>query len=94
MNVQAHVPAGQQLPKDWRHMAPLRSQQATDDYLHRLQNAWRQPLTRTNDSELMGARLRPTGDSRADALSMVADDEDEQIWTSTGAVVRIKKKRS
>ena len=93
MNVQAHAPAGQQLPKDWLHTASLRAQQATDDYLNRLQNAWRQPLSRTNTSELMEARLRPTSDSRADALSMVADDEDEQIWTSTGAVVRIKKRR-
>ena len=93
MNVQAHVPAGTPLPSDWKQAAPLKAQQATDDYLNRLQNAWRQPLSRTNESELMEARLRPTSDSRADALSKVSDDEDEQVWSSTGAVVRIKKKR-
>jgi len=71
----------------------MKAQQATDDYLNRLQNAWRQPLSRTNESELMEARLRPTRDSRVDALSKVSDDEDEQVWSSTGAVVRIKKKR-
>ncbi|MCB4428488.1 hypothetical protein FZX09_06695 [Synechococcus sp. MU1643] len=61
--------------------------------MNRLQNAWRQTLSRTNQGELMDARLRPTSDSRADALSMVCDDENEEVWSSTGAVVRIKKRR-
>ena len=93
-SVQAHVPAGQQLPVNWKQVAPLNAQQATQDYLNRLQNAWRQPLSRTNQSELIEARLRSTSDSRCDALSMLSDDEEEQVWTSTGAVVRIKKRRS
>lgn len=93
-SVQAHVPAGTPLPSGWMQAAPLKAQQATDDYLNRLQNAWIQPLSRTNESELMEARLRSTSDSRCDALSMLSDDEEEQVWTSTGAVVRIKKRRS
>ena len=93
INVQAHAPAGSPLPSGWKQVAPLKAQQATEDYMNRLQNAWRQPLSRTNQSELMDARLRPTNDSRADALSKVCDDETEEVWSSTGAVVRIKKRR-
>ena len=92
INVQAHAPAGSPLPSGWKQVAPLKAQQVTQDYLDRLQNAWRHPLSRTNQSELMDARLRPTSDSRADALSMVSDDENEEVWSSTGAVVRIKKR--
>ncbi|WP_186496988.1 hypothetical protein [Synechococcus sp. A15-24] len=92
INVQAHAPAGTPLPSGWKHTAPLKAQQATQDYLDRLQNAWLQQLSRTNQSELMDARLRPTSDSRADALSMVSDDEIEEVWSSAGAVVRIKKR--
>ena len=93
INVQAHAPAGSPLPSGWKQAAPLKAQQATEDYMNRLQNAWRQTLSRTNQSELMDARLRPTSDSRVDALSMVSDDENEEVWSSTGAVVRIKKRR-
>ena len=92
-NVQAHGPSGQKLPSDWRNQAPIKAQQATSDYMERLQNAWRKPLLRTNDSELMQARLRPTGDSRADALRLVVDDDDEQVWQEPGATVRIRKKK-
>ena len=91
-NVQAHAPHGQQMPRGWQQQAPLRAQQATSDYLSKLENAWRQPLTKNNDSESMQARLRPTGDSRADALRLVADDDDEQIWQEPGATVRIRKR--
>ena len=92
INVQAHGPHGQKLPEGWRLNAPLRAQQASQNYLDKLQNAWRKPLLRTNDSETMQARLRPTGDSRADALRLVADDDDEQVWREAGATVRIRKK--
>ena len=92
MNVQAHAPAGQALAADWKLNAPLRAKQASESYLDRLQNSWRQPLTKQNDSELIQARLRPTDDSRCDTLRLVADDEDEQIWHSPGATVRIRKK--
>ena len=92
-NVQAHGPHGQKLPEGWRLNAPLRAQQASQNYLDKLQNAWREPLLRTNDSETMQARLRPTGDSRADVLRLVADGDDEQVWQEPGATVRIKKKK-
>ena len=92
-NVQAHGPHGQKLPEGWRLNAPLRAQQASQNYLDKLQNAWREPLLRTNESELMQARLRPKSDSRTDALRLVADDDDEQIWQEPGATVRIKKKK-
>ena len=92
MNISAHPPAGQPLTADWKLHAPLRANQATDSYLDRLQNGWRQPLTKQNDSELMQARLRTTDGSRCDALRLVTDDEDEQIWRSPGATVRIRKK--
>lgn len=91
-NVQAHCPQGEKLPEDWTLNAPLRARQASRDYLERLQNAWRGPLLRTNDSDLMQARLRPTSDSRADALRLVADGDDEQVWQEAGVTVRIKKR--
>jgi len=91
-SIQAHCAQGQKLPGGWRSNAPVMAQQATSDYLERLQNNWRKPLLRTNDSEIMRARLRPTVDARVDALRLVVDDQQEEVWREPGVTVRIKKK--
>lgn len=90
-NVQAHAVQGQQLPRDWRIQASLRAHQASSDYMQRLQNAWKGPLTTENNSELMKARLRPTSDARCDALRLVVDDDAEEVWEAPGVTVRKKK---
>lgn len=91
-SIQSHFAQGQKLPEGWRSSAPIRAQQASSDYMEKLQNAWRKPLLRTNDSEIMRARLRPTADSRVDSLRLVVDDQQEEVWQETGVTVRIKKK--
>ena len=68
----------------------MRAKQATDDYLHRLQNAWKGSLTTSNDSEIINARL--TNDSRTDSLQMVVDNEEEEVWIGDGVTVRKKRK--
>ena len=89
MNITTHVPHGVPLDPSWQQQAPLRAKQATDDYLHRLQNAWKGSLTKTNDSEIINARL--TNDSRTDSLRMVADNEEEEVWIGDGVTVRKRK---
>jgi len=88
-NITPHVPHGVPLSRDWQQQAPLRAKQATDDYLHRLQNAWKGSLTKSNDSEIINARL--TNDSRSDSLRMVVDNEKEEIWIGDGVTVRKRK---
>ena len=73
----------------WQQQAPTRAKQATDDYLHRLQNAWKGSLTKTNDSEIINARL--THDSRTDSLRIVVDNEEEEVWVGDGVTVRKRK---
>ena len=107
-NFQSQPPAGRQLPANWAAMAPLRGQQANQDYMHKLENAWRGPLTSQNSSMAHGARLGnqppapaapPRRDSRADArmdgmMLLVKDDDLEQIWKDdSGRLVTIKKRR-
>lgn len=91
-SIQAHCAQGQKLPGGWRSNAPVMAQQATSDYLEKLQNAWRRPLLRSNESEIMRARLRPTADARVDALRLVVNDQQEEVWQETGVTVRIRKK--
>lgn len=88
-NITPHVPRGVPLDQDWKQQAPLRAKQATDDYMHRLQNAWRGSLTKMNDSEVIKARL--TSDSRANGLRMVCDNDEEEVWIGDGVTVRKRK---
>jgi len=107
-NFQAQPPAGRPLPSNWAAMAPLRGQQANQDYMHKLENAWRGPLTSQNSSMAHGARLGnqppapaapPRRDSRADTrmdgiMQLVKDDAFEQVWKdNTGRLVTIKKRK-
>jgi len=107
-NFTAQPPAGRPLPSNWAALAPLRGQQANQDYLHKLENAWRGPLTSQNSSMAHGARLGnqppapaapPRRDSRADArmdgmMLLVKDDDLEQVWKdNTGRLVTIKKRK-
>ena len=88
-NITPHTPQGVPLDPRWKQQAPLKAKQATDDYLHRLQSAWRGSLTKTNESEVIKARL--TSDSRADALRMVCDTDEEEVWIGDGVTVRRRK---
>ena len=107
-NFTAQPPAGRPLPSNWQAMAPLRGRQADQDYLFALQNAWRGPLTSQNSSMAQGARLGnqppapaapPRRDSRSDArfdakMTLVLDNEDEQVWRDfNGSTIVIKKRR-
>ena len=90
MNITPSTSQGVPLDARWKEQAPLRAKQATDDYLHRLQNAWKGSLTKSNDSEIINARL--TNDSRTDSLRMVSDNEEEEVWIGDGVTVRKKRK--
>ena len=106
-NFSAQPPAGRPLPDNWRAMAPGRAQQANSDYQHKLENNWRG--NRDNEVLIQSARLTghpqpappapPRSDSRSDArfdakMTLVSDNEDEQIWRDfNGATVVIKKRK-
>ena len=96
MNITPHTSQGVPLDARWKEQAPLRSKQATDDYLHRLQNAWKGALTKTNDSEIINARLTSdsaviSGDTRTDSLRLVVDNQEEEVWVGDGVTVRTRK---
>ena len=90
MNVTPHMAHGQQMPGDWKAHSAARKAAAEVAYMNKLQNAWKAPLTKSNDSEIFNARL--TNDSRNDSLRMVIDNEEEEVWTGNGVTVRKKHK--
>ena len=85
------MPHGQQMPAGWQSQSAARKAAAEAAYLNKLQNAWKAPLTKSNDSDIFNARL--TKDSRTDSLRMVVDNEEEEVWQDAGATVRIRKNR-
>lgn len=85
-NISVQPQAGRQMPADWARNAPQRKAQAEADYLHRLENAWRNT---GSSNPLTDARL--TRDSRVDGLLKIEDNETEEIWASSG--VRIIRKK-
>ncbi len=89
MNVTPHMPHGQQMPAGWQANSAARKASAEASYLNKLQNAWKALLTKSNDSEIINARL--TNDSRTDSLRMVADNEEEEVWIGDGVTVRKRK---
>ena len=96
MNITPHTPHGVPLDPHWRQQAPLKAKQATDDYLHRLQNAWKGALTKSNDSEIINARLTNdsagiSGETRADSLRLVVENEEEEVWIGGGVTVRRRR---
>jgi hypothetical protein len=63
INAQPLPLQGQQLPKDWQSQAGAMAKQAEQDYLERLQNAWKQPAG-ANAGIMQQARLQnPRQDS-------------------------------
>ena len=92
MNVTPHMPHGQQMPTGWQAHSAARKAAAEASYLDKLQNAWKAPLTKSNDSEIFNARL--TNDSRNDSLRMVIDNEEEEVWMGNGVTIRKKNDQS
>jgi hypothetical protein len=104
-NFTSQPPAGRQLPSNWRATAPLRAEQANSDYQHKLENAWRGRGHETLiQAALLSNHQQPAPpapprriDSRSDArfdakMTLVSDNEDEQIWRDfNGSTVVIKK---
>jgi hypothetical protein len=107
-NFQSQPPAGRKLPSNWASMASSRAQQADQDYLFALQNAWRG--NRDNETLIQSARLSnhpqpapaapPRRDSRTDAsrndgtMRLVFEDDEQQVWKDySGALVTIKKRK-
>jgi len=85
-NITVETQSGHRLSSDWRAAAPLMAQQATTDYMTRLCSAWKQPLAMTNQGLIANARLE--GGARHDALELVVDDDQKQVWEGPGVVVR------
>jgi hypothetical protein len=101
--------AGRRLPNNWAAIASANAVQADADYQHRISNAWRGPLTSQNHSHAQAARLgnQPPApaappkrnDARSDArfdtkMTLVSDNEDEQIWRDfNGSTIVIKKRK-
>ena len=106
-NFTAQPPAGRPLPSNWASMASSRAQQADQDYQHRISNAWRG--NRDHETLIQAARLsnhpQPApaapkrNDARSDArfdtkMTLVLDNEDEQIWRDfNGSTIVIKKRK-
>lgn len=83
------MPHGQQMPAGWQAHSAARKAAAEAAYLNKLENAWKAPLTKSNNSEIFNARL--TSDSRTDSLRMVVDNDAEEVWMGDGVTVRKRK---
>ena len=68
-NFQAHPPAGQQLPSNWKSQAEQSRREFDEIYKQRLENQWRQP--HKDHGIMQAARLRPVNYDRADSASPV-----------------------
>lgn len=93
------MPHGQQMPGDWKAHSAARKAAAEASYLNRLQNAWKSPLTKSNDSEIFKARLTNDSagvsiESRNDSLRLVVDNEEEEVWIGNGLTIRKKNNQS
>jgi len=97
VNITPNTAQGVPLNTQWAQQAPLKAKQAADDYLHRLQNAWKGSLTKSNNSETINARLTKdsagiSGETRVDSLRLVVDNQEEEVWIGKGVTVRKKRK--
>jgi len=90
MNISVQPGAGRQLPRDWLAQAVNNRASFDEELRHKLENKWRQPLTTTNNFPTINARLGRS-DSRMDALRLVVDDDQEEIWQAPGVRVIRKK---
>lgn len=99
INVTPHIPHGQQMPGDWKAHSAARKAAAEAAYLNKLQNAWKSPLNKSNDSDIFNARLTSDSaglscESRTDSLRMVVDNEEERVWIGNGVTIRKKNNQS
>ena len=75
------------MPQGWMQNAGSRKLQAESDYLHRIENAWKNSGSK---NPLQDARL--TTDSRTDAMMCIKEDAEEEVWVDgKGQTVRIRK---
>lgn len=89
MNVTVHTMAGRELPRDWQAQAANNRASFDEELRRKLENKWRTPLTTTNDSPIIGARLRQ--DSRMDGLRLMVDDDQQEVWQAAGVRVIRRK---
>ena len=100
--ITAHCLQGQKLPDNWKQLAAGRAKQADDQYLDRLQNAWRNAgnNAQQNQPSMRAARLTTDAadpahnahQSRFDGQMVLerSDDAGFETWrdTVTGAIIR------
>ena len=67
------------------------TQPVLTSYLDRLTNAWRGNLTTKNESIVASAQLGRRDSSRMDALVLVEETDEFEVWEANGTRV-IKKK--
>ena len=90
-NITPHTLAGVPLPSGWKEQAKINAASADKAYLDRLTNAWRGNLTTKNESIVASAQLGRRDSSRMDALVLVEETDEFEVWEANGARV-IKKK--
>ena len=106
-NFQAFPPAGRALPRGWEAEAAKNAAEAQARFEATVGEAWRQPSQAQPLGIMQAARIQrqqPPApprriDSRSDArfdakMTLVLDNEDEQVWRNfNGSTIVIKKRR-
>ena len=101
-NITAHCPQGQPLPSNWKQLAAGRAKQADEQYLDRIQNAWKQAGNNAQQNQPAMRAARLTTDAADPAHSahqprfdgrMVLERSDAngfETWRdlTTGAIIR------
>lgn len=101
-NITAHCLQGQKLPDNWKQLAAGRAKQADEQYLDRLQNAWRNAGSNAqqNQPPMVAARLtndaadpahnahQPRFDGRLVLERTDANGFEEWRDLTTGAIIR------
>ena len=101
-NITAHCLQGQKLPDNWKQLAAGRAKQADEQYLDRLQNAWRNAGSNAQQNQPPMVAARLTNDAadpahsghqpRFDGQLVLerTDDAGFETWrdTVTGAIIR------
>ena len=101
-NITAHCLQGQKLPDNWKQLAAGRAKQADEQYLDRLQNAWRNAgnNAQQNQPPMVAARLtndaadpahnahQPRFDGRLVLERTDANGFEEWRDLTTGAIIR------
>ena len=101
-NITPHCLQGRKLPDNWKQLAAGRAKQADDQYLDRLQNAWKQAGNNAQQHQppMVAARLtvdaadpahnahQPRFDGRLVLEHTDANGFEEWRDTTTGAIIR------